>query len=154
MKSKSDVTVILKEYPDLKKCGVTSRFYRNGYENIDEEIAANLYSWLHQSFYILWDTDASKNEICIYSKTVIKLAERFATLLRKDKAESIHIWFELIKIIGMIELELKCSAKFSSLSKERNENWILLSAQEICKNHEGLIYLNRFVKMFGNHVHD
>jgi hypothetical protein len=142
-------TTIFKDYPDLKKCGVTSRFYPNGYENVDEEIAANLYLWLHQSYHVLWHTDTITNEIYIYSKTVLKLASRFATLLKQEKTESIHNWFQIIQIFGLIELQVKQSPETRSFPKNQLDKMILAKAQELLQKEASHIHLVRFVKMFG-----
>jgi hypothetical protein len=150
MKANTPVTITFKDYPDTTKCGVKSRSYPNGYANFEEEIAGNLYAWLHQSYHVLWDVDPIRNEICIYGSTVKKLGNRFATLLQKDKTVSVQLCFQVVQLLSHIELNLQKKTNYPLLSKNQIEHWILSQAQAILKNHEGQIYLNQFIKMFGH----
>lgn len=80
--------LIVFDSPDFDTLNITSRNFSSPYLDEDDKIGGNLYKWIHQSYHVLWDANAKKNEIVIYNKTIQKLGLRFATLLKMDKGSA------------------------------------------------------------------
>ena len=97
-------SIVFNDYPDLIKHHITLREFKNGYLNKDEEVAGNLYSWIHQSFSVLWEVNEESNEIIIIRKTNEKLGIRFATLIKIDKDLAIQEVFRLSASLALLEL--------------------------------------------------
>jgi hypothetical protein len=96
--------LILGEYPNLKKHSIQLREFKTPYLDKDDVVGGNLYNWIHQSYSVLWETNADKNEITLFLKTNNKLAERFATLLKINTATAIKSVFALSIAFSLSEL--------------------------------------------------
>ena len=94
-------------YAELSKTNkpcINSRQFASPDKNIEEEIAGNLYSWINQSYSVLWQIDKEKNEIIIFNNTTQKLAERFATLLKITKEDASSGVKEMVESLGLANL--------------------------------------------------
>ena len=60
--------------------GFLSRTYSDGYPSFDDEMDANLYYWIRQSFRILWSLEVES--VCIYENVVRKLTMRLSPQLK------------------------------------------------------------------------
>jgi hypothetical protein len=81
--------------------GFTSRDFGHLYENMDEQIAGNLYLWIQQSYRVLWAVNVNQNRVILYSNTIDKLGERFATLLRIPTEEGKAATLEMVKSVSL-----------------------------------------------------
>ncbi len=96
--------LIVLHCPDIEKLNITSRDFATPYSNIEEQIAGNLYSWIHQSYSVLWQVNSEKNEIFIFNKTIQKLGLRFATLLKMQKETAIHSVYKMAISLALSEI--------------------------------------------------
>jgi hypothetical protein len=96
--------LIILDCPDIEKLNITSRDFATPYSNIEEQIAGNLYSWIHQSYSVLWQVNSEKNEIFIFNKTIQKLGLRFATLLKMQKETAIHSVYKMSISLALSEI--------------------------------------------------
>jgi hypothetical protein len=154
-------TVVLQEFPLLEKNGVTSRDFNTPYINNEDQIGGNLYSWIHQSYSVLWETDADKNEITLYTKTNEKLGLRYATLLKMDKSAAItsvsnlSIAYALGELCWKKHFEDKCEVDTSidDNNKKLKKEFVFGLAKLTLANDENATkVLYRFLKMFDKDV--
>jgi hypothetical protein len=96
--------LLVLDCPDLEKLNITSRDFGTPYINVEEEIGGNLYSWIHQSFGVLWQVNKDANEIEIYTKTIEKLGMRFATLLKMEKELAVKSVYEMLISFALAEI--------------------------------------------------
>lgn len=154
-------SILMLEYPHLEKNGIELRDFKNPYADKDEEVAGNLYKWIHQSYSVLWEVNAEKNEVTIFSKTIEKLGLRFATLLKMDKVHAIegvrlmvialaksHLLWELTMFT---ELEKKGYGK-DSLERLKNQFIFSQANQVLHSDFDNQRILNKFIEMFAKDV--
>ena len=154
-------TLVLQEFPLLEKNGIKSREFNTPYINKEDQIGGNLYSWIHQSYSVLWETDANKNEITLYTKTNEKLGLRYATLLKMDKSAAItsisnlsiacalgHIcWNQYFE-----DKFMEDSAIHSNTESIKKEFFFGLAKLILVADENHLLIFNKFNKMFGKNL--
>jgi hypothetical protein len=154
-------TLVLQEFPLLEKNAIISRDFNTPYINNEDQIGGNLYSWIHQSYSVLWETDAYKNEITIYTKTNEKLGLRYATLLKMDKSAAITSVSNLSIACALGDLcrkqyfEGKCEvdSSFDNNNKKLKKEFVFGLAKLTLANDENATkVLYRFLKMFDKDV--
>jgi len=147
--------LIVLNCPNIEKLKITSRDFATPYSNIEEQIAGNLYSWIHQSYSVLWQVNSENNEILIFNKTIQKLGLRFATLLKMEKETAINSVFKMSISLALSEIIWEKNYKDKSVRNTKVRNWELkrefifdFSNRIFEKELHTLKVLERFVKMF------
>jgi hypothetical protein len=147
--------LIFLDCPDIEKLKITSRDFANPYSNIEEQIAGNLYSWIHQSYSVLWQVNSENNEILIFNKTIQKLGLRFATLLKMQKEAAIYSVYNMAISLALSEIVWKKYYKDNLVLNTTVRNCELkrefifgFSNRFFEKEIDTLKVLERFVKMF------
>jgi len=147
--------LIILDCPDIEKLNITSRDFATPYSNIEELIAGNLYSWIHQSYSVLWQVDSEKNEIFIINKTIQKLGLRLATLLKMEKEIATHNLFKMAISLASAEIAWEKYYKDNLVLNTTVRNCELkrefifgFSNRVFEKELDTLKVLERFVKMF------
>jgi len=149
--------VVYLNYPNLDKHNIQSRDFKTPYFNEEDKIGGNLYSWIHQSFSVLWEVNKESNNIVIFTKTTEKLGLRFATLLKMEKKLAHLSVFKLLMYLYIAELSLKSfgdSTIINNSEKEiintslENQYIFSLSKLALFKDIETLEVYHRFTKMF------
>jgi hypothetical protein len=154
-------TLVFQEFPLLEKNAIISRDFNTPYINNEDQIGGNLYSWIHQSYSVLWETEADKNEITIYTKTIEKLGLRYATLLKMDKSAAIKsvsnlsIAYALGELCWKKHFEDKCEVDTSiddNNKKLKKEFVFGLAKLNLVDDENTTKVLYRFLKMFEKDV--
>jgi hypothetical protein len=147
--------LLVLDCPDLEKLNITSRDFGTPYIGIEDQIGGNLYSWIHQSFGVLWQVNTYTNEIVIYSKTCEKLGMRFATLLKMEREIAIHSVYKMSISLALLEIVWEKYYKNKLVSNTTVRNGELkcefifgFSNRVFEKELDTLKVLERFVKMF------
>ena len=154
-------TLVLKEFPLLEKNNIISRDFNTPYINNEDQIGGNLYSWIHQSYSVLWETDANKNEITLYTKTNEKLGLRYATLLKMDKSAANASIFNLSIACALgelcwkqyFEVQIKTDSSIDANYMKLKKEFVFSLAKLILvadENSTKVLY--RFLKMFDKDV--
>jgi hypothetical protein len=154
-------TIVSQEFPLLEKNAIISRDFNTPYINKEDQIGGNLYSWIHQSYSVLWETDANKNEITIYTKTNEKLGLRYATLLKLDKSAANASIFNLSIACALGELcwkqyfedQIKTDSSIDANYMKLKKEFVFILAKLILvadENSTKVLY--RFLKMFDKDV--
>ena len=149
--------------PDLEKLNITSRDFGTTYIGVEDQIGGNLYSWIHQSFGVLWQVNTFTNEIVIYSKTCEKLGMRFATLLKMEKEIAIKCVFEMVISFAFAEISwdmfikdnFLCNYDGNLFEGQLGLQYIFRFSKLILNNKmETYEVFTKFTKMFGNSFQD
>jgi hypothetical protein len=154
-------TVVFINCPNLEKHNIQSRDFKSQYFNEEDKIGGNLYSWIHQSYRVLWEIDKETNAIVIYTKTIEKLGLRFATVLKMEKKISCCAALKLIMYLSLAEFSLKLLSSdiiINNLESDvldnnlKNQYIFSLSKLALYKDIETLEVYQRFTKMFAKDV--
>jgi hypothetical protein len=154
-------TVVFINCPNLEKHNIQSRDFKSEYFNEEDKIGGNLYSWIHQSYSVLWEVNKETNEIVIYSKTIEKLGLRYATVLKMEKTIACCAVIKLIMYFALAEdsLKLLCDDEIIDNSENKIFNNNLkyqyifsLSKLALYKDIETHEVYQRFTKMFAKDV--
>jgi hypothetical protein len=154
-------TIVFKNFPDLEKHNIQSRDFKSEYFNEEDKIGGNLYSWIHQSYSVLWEVNKETNEIIIYKRTIEKLGLRFATVLKMEKIMACCSTLKLIMYFSLAEFNMNsvCIDTINSnlenkvLNNNLKYQYIFsLSKSALYKDIETLEVYLRFTKMFANDV--
>ncbi len=154
-------TVVFINCPNLEKHNIQSRDFKSEYFNEEDKIGGNLYSWIHQSYTVLWEVDKKTNEIFMYTKTIEKLGLRFATLLKMEKTKACDAIFKLIMYFASADFSLKLlnnDVIMNNMESEvvnnnfKNQYIFSLSKLALYKDIETLEVYLRFTKMFAKDV--
>lgn len=154
-------TVVFINCPNLEKHNIQSRDFKSQYFNEEDKIGGNLYSWIHQSYSVLWEVNKETNEIVIYSKTIEKLGFRYATVLKMEKMISCCAVLKLIMYFSLAEISLKLFSNniiINNLESDvldnnlKNQYIFSLSKLALYKDIETHEVYLRFTKMFAKDV--
>lgn len=142
---------------------ITSRDFGMPYQDFQDEIGGNLYSWLQQSYKVLWQINETTNEIVIFENTNQMLAERFATLLKVTKIDAKEGVWAMVKSLSLANLYIeKVIFKFDGNSplKQQNENlhgllklfMFWLASNDLSESEINLKCLNLFISKFAMEI--
>jgi len=146
-------SIVYADYPDLDKYQIKSRDFKSGYLNDEEKVAGNLYSWIHQSYSVLYEIDEGKNEIILITKTIEKLGQRFATLIKIEKETAIKEVFALTVMLALFQLIWRYNNVNNLIMNNLKSKTELIFASthnvhELNLNKVNIF--NTFKRMFGN----
>ena len=133
--------LLVLDCPDPEKLNITSRDFGTTYIGVEDQIGGNLYSWIHQSFGVLWQVNTFTNEIVIYSKTCEKLGMRFATLLKMEKELAIKSVYEMLISFALAEISWDMFIK---------DNCLGICDDNLCDGQLRLQYIFSFTKSILN----
>jgi len=93
---RENLSMVYDEYPDVQALEIHSRQFKQPCQSKHEELCGNLYHWLKQTRQVLWQYDKKANRVTLYTATIVKLGERFATMERIPKSSGASLMMELV----------------------------------------------------------
>jgi hypothetical protein len=143
--------------------GISSRDFGNPYQDMQEQIAGNLYLWLQQTNSILWRVDETSPKVIIFENTTDKLGERFATLLKVSREEGKSAVLEMVKALALSHYIIEhviFKIEGNWYLKDTNhplsgqlKYFLFWQVQRELEDHDlALKCLSRFMKMFAKDV--
>jgi hypothetical protein len=143
--------------------GISSRDFGHPYENMDEQIAGNLYLWIQQNYSVLWQVDEVNNKFVIHTNTTEKLGERFAKLLRMSNEDGKSATAQMVNALATANYlaeKVVFNMEGNWLMKHQNTQlkgllklfvfW--LASTELADNERALSCLRVFMKKFATDV--